>query len=104
MLGDDDPALDRARDGLASAMGDPAIGDAAAIVAAFQFVDRVADATGIPLDAIVDIASQDVQRELGLREFGSASNTPVRAVGRLAGRALAPIRTQLMKLGSRFLR
>jgi hypothetical protein len=104
VLGGDDAALEGAREALASAMGEPAVGDAAAIVASFQFVDRVADATGIPLDAIVDFASQDVQRDLGLREFGSASNTPRRALGRVVGSLLTPLRARLMSVGSRFLR
>jgi hypothetical protein len=104
VLGRDDAALERARERLAAAMGDAAIGDAAAIVAAFQFVDRVADATGIPLDAVVDVTSQDVQRDLGLREFGSASNTPSRAIARAVGSLLTPFRSALMRVASHHMR
>ena len=97
-IGDDERVLADARAALAAGMGEAAVADAAAIVATFQLVDRVADATGIPLDAIVDIASADVQAELGLREFGSARNTPARILGRFVGRAMAPLRSRLLGL------
>jgi len=104
LMGTEEVVLAERRAEVAGALGAAALVDAAAIVAAFQFVDRVADASGIPLDAIVDFASQDVQRELGLRAFGSASNTPARALQRVAGRLLAPFRSQLMRFGARLLR
>jgi len=53
---------------------------------------RIADATGIPLDAPLELLSQDLRDELGLERFGSARNT--RAASRLrrgAGRALRPL-------------
>jgi len=50
--------------------------DACAVVAAFNVVDRVADATGIPLDPMLQAMSADVRRELELARFGSAANTP----------------------------
>ncbi len=50
--------------------------DAAGIIAAFNVVDRIADATGIPLDPMMVAISADVRRELDLARFGSAANTP----------------------------
>jgi len=38
--------------------------------------DRIADATGIPLDPMLHAASGEVRAELGLSRFGSAANTP----------------------------
>jgi hypothetical protein len=45
-------------------------------VAAFNVVDRIADATGIPLDDMLRPMSADVRRELNLARFASAANTP----------------------------
>jgi len=50
--------------------------DACALIAAFNVVDRVADATGIPLDPMLYAGSGDVREELGLARFGSSANTP----------------------------
>lgn len=47
-----------------------------AVIAAFSVVDRIADATGIPLDPMLQAASGDVQRELDLARFNSSANTP----------------------------
>lgn len=85
-------------------MGPAALVDAAAIVATFQQMDRIADATGIALDAMVDVASQDVQTELGLASFASSRNTKSSPIGRLIGRVIAPIRAPMMRLASRLLR
>jgi len=50
--------------------------DVCAVIAAFNVVDRVADATGIPLDPMLHAMSGDVREELELARFGSAANTP----------------------------
>jgi hypothetical protein len=50
--------------------------DVCAVIAAFNVVDRVADATGIPLDAMLQAMSGDVQQQLQLARFRSAANTP----------------------------
>ena len=46
----DHPRLDTARQALLEAMGPEAVVDTACIVATFEGNDRIADATGIPLD------------------------------------------------------
>jgi hypothetical protein len=102
VLGVDDDALDEARASVLSELGPAALVDAAAIVAAFQQMDRIADATGIVLDAMVDVASQDVQTELGLASFASAHNTTSSPIRRWTGRLIAPIRGPMMRLASRF--
>jgi hypothetical protein len=43
---------------------------------AFNVVDRVADATGIPLDDMMLAVSADLREQLGLARFASAANTP----------------------------
>ena len=50
VLGEDEGALTRAREALAAALGPPGLADAAAVVGLFNAIDRVADATGIPLE------------------------------------------------------
>ena len=51
--------------------------DAAAVIGAFNVVDRIADATGIPLDPVMNTMSQDIRNQLNLARFASAANTPV---------------------------
>jgi alkylhydroperoxidase family enzyme len=50
--------------------------DAAAVIGAFNVVDRIANATGIPLDAGLAAMSGEVREELDLVRFGSSANTP----------------------------
>ena len=49
-----------------------AMGDAAAIIANFQRMVRIADGAGIPIDAPVDAISADFRHELGIDGFSSA--------------------------------
>jgi len=76
VLGDDDGRLARERDALRAVVTPEAFVDACALIGAFNVVDRVADATGIPLDAMLYEGSRDVREELGLARFQSAGNTP----------------------------
>jgi len=88
----DEAALAAARQGVLDALGAEALVDAAAVVGNFERMTRIADATGIPLDAPVKALTQDIRGDLGLDEFGSARNTPrLSAFGRLVGRALRPV-------------
>jgi hypothetical protein len=92
VLGDDDAALEEARRALHGAVGDAAFVDAAAVVANFQRMVRIADGTGIPLDNQLELMTQDLRSELGIERFGSSANTaetgPLR---RVLGRVLRPI-------------
>jgi len=49
-LGDDATALAAARDSVAARLGPAAMIDAAAVIAGFDGITRIADATGIPLE------------------------------------------------------
>ena len=51
VMGADDGALARARRALRAVLSGEAFVDTCAVVGAFNVVDRIADATGIPLDA-----------------------------------------------------
>lgn len=69
MAGDAD-ALADARDALARVLGPSGVVDAAAVIAMFNVVDRVADAIGIPLDEGPTRALREaVGKEVGLEAF-----------------------------------
>lgn len=69
-----------ARAALAEAIGDEATLEAAATIAIFNGLVRVADGTGIRLDDGVFTASVDERELLGINRFaGAANSTDVRA-------------------------
>ena len=72
VLGDDDIALRRARVTLAAALGASGLVDAAGVVGLFDAIDRVADATGIPLEPEKAAASADFRAALDLDRFAAA--------------------------------
>jgi hypothetical protein len=72
VLGEDDSALTRARHALAMALGAAGLVDAAGVVGLFNAIDRVADATGIPLEPEKAAASADFRAALNLDQFSVA--------------------------------
>jgi hypothetical protein len=68
--GEDEEALARARAALHATVGPAGLVDAAAVVGLFDAIDRVADATGIPLEAEKLEASADFRAALGVDRFG----------------------------------
>ena len=76
VMGSDEAALDRERAALRALLTPEAFVDAAAVIGAFNVVDRIANATGIPLDAGLAAISGEVREELDLVRFGSSANTP----------------------------
>lgn len=50
--------------------------EVAAVIGAFNTVDRIADATGIPLDPVLQAMSKDLRDQLDLGRFASAANSP----------------------------
>lgn len=72
----DDTASDRERRELRALLTPESFVDVAATIAAFNVVDRVADAIGIPLDEMLDAMSGDFRRELKLERFASSANSP----------------------------
>jgi alkylhydroperoxidase family enzyme len=72
----DDAAVARERAALRAVLTPEQLVDVAAVIGSFNVVDRVADATGIPLDAMLDAGSADLRAMLGLDRFASAANTP----------------------------
>jgi alkylhydroperoxidase family enzyme len=76
VMGDDEALRERERARLRAALTPQAFVDACAVVGAFNVVDRIADATGIPLDAGMAATTGELRGELGLGRFGSSANTP----------------------------
>ena len=66
VLGSDDAALEASRRDLRAQMGDRALGDAAATVASYNSIVKVADATGIPLEPETADKTADLRAELGI--------------------------------------
>ena len=67
--------LDTARAAVIAELGEAELWEAAATVAAFCGLVRVADGTGIPLDDGMLLASQDLRASLGIDGFAGAGNS-----------------------------
>lgn len=64
-----DASLAEARHALIAALGPAGFVDAAAVVALFNAIDRVADATGIPLEPGKASATADFRVALGIGKY-----------------------------------
>ena len=70
-MGGDEEALAEARRALLDALGAAALADSCGVAATFNAIDRVADATGIPIDdARIDVTA-DLREQLGINRFPS---------------------------------
>jgi hypothetical protein len=65
----DGPRTAKSRQAIVDALGEGAMLDAAAVVAAFNAYPRMADATGIPLEDAKEAATAELREELGLEAF-----------------------------------
>ena len=75
VLGEDEEALAGARAALSEAISPAGLVDAAAVVGLFNAIDRVADATGIPLEAERAEVSADLRAARGVDRFDVATRT-----------------------------
>ena len=75
VLGEDEAALARVRAALGEAIGPAGLADAAGVVGLFNAIDRVADTTGIPLEAERAEVSADLRAALGVDRFDVATRT-----------------------------
>ena len=69
VLGIDNERLADTQSRIRAAMGDAALVDAAAIVATFNAIDRVADATGIQIEDTKAQTTADIRAALGINAF-----------------------------------
>ena len=71
ILGTNTEQLDAARTAVRDEIGDEALVDAATVAATFNAIDRVADATGIPIDEERLEPTAGFRNELGIDAFPS---------------------------------
>ncbi len=89
---------DGAREAVADELGEEAMVDAAGVIANFQRMVRIADGTGIPLDAPLAMLTDGIREDLGINSYGSASNTPTLSLWRRwVGRVLQPMMPLIVK-------
>jgi hypothetical protein len=69
MVGEDDDRLTHIRHAVIESMSPAALVDAAGVASNFERMVRIADATGIPLDARMAALSQEVRDTLHLERF-----------------------------------
>lgn len=99
VMGEDEAVLDRARQEVIDKLGPEQLVDSAGVVATFNMMNRIADATGIPLDGPVDFMSVNMRKEIGLDQFYSAANTPKPgAIKRVLAKAFQPFLPLAIKL------
>ncbi len=72
VVGADPARLDAARAAVIATLGEAALMDAAAVAGCFNAIDRVADATGIPLEDEKAEMTKDMRAQLGIDAFGQA--------------------------------
>ena len=65
----DDAALSTSRTWLVEAIGEAAMIDAAAVIGGFNGISRIADATGIPLEAPKAEQTAGLRADLGIDRF-----------------------------------
>ncbi len=91
-LSDDERDPEEARARVRRELGSAALVNAAAVIGNFERMTRIADSTGIPLDAPVNVMTESIRAELGIDDFGSAADRPsVKWWQRLIGRTLDPM-------------
>ena len=97
LVGGDDATLASARERVLRELGPAVLVDAVAVASNFERMVRIADGTGIPLDAPVEIATSDVRAALGIDRFATAAHTPPPGpLRRLLTPVLRPLLGRLM--------
>jgi len=90
------------RKALQEALGEAEVVDAAAVIANFQRMVRIADGTGISIDAPLDLMSADLRHEIGINAFSSAEGRGKNgALRRLAAPLLRRFATRVLRARSR---
>lgn len=69
MLGEDEARLERARASVLKSIGAAALVDAAGVAGNFNAIDRIADATGTPLDQQTLQETEDLREQLQINRF-----------------------------------
>jgi DNA-binding phage protein len=97
VVGGEPDEITSARAALLDRLGAEHVVEAAAVVANFQRMNRIADATGIPLDGVVMAMTGDFRGELGIDAFRTAARTqPLGVLGRLSAPVLRRLARYVM--------
>lgn len=100
-LGKNKDALTEARQAVIGSMGMEGLIDVAAVIGTFTMQNRIADATGLPLDAPIEMATRSLRSELGVDNFGAAEHTDrgglIRAVLSRLMEPLTPLIFRIMR-------
>jgi hypothetical protein len=72
VLGEDLAELAAAREAIAAEMGGAALADTAGVASLFNAIDRVADATGIPMEEQKAAVTADFRATIGVDNFAAA--------------------------------
>ncbi len=70
----DGPRIGCTRAAVLRALGEAAMVDAAAVIAGFNGITRIADATGIPLEEVKAEQSSDWRERLGINRFADTKS------------------------------
>lgn len=90
------------RKAVQEALGNAEVVDAAAVIANFQRMVRIADGTGISIDAPLDVMSADLRHEIGINAFSSAEGRGKNgALRRLAAPFLRRLAKRALRARSR---
>ncbi len=101
-LGDNLSELERARQAVVDELGIDGLIDAAGIIATFTMQNRVADATGLPLDAPMELGSRGFREDLGVNQFQAASYIKRGGWGRaILSKIIEPLLPTMMRLMAR---
>jgi hypothetical protein len=97
MVGGDEAELERVRRDVVSVLGAETFVEAAAVGSNFERMVRIADATGIPLDTPLEMASVALRAELGIDDFGPAAERRRPSTARrVLSRVMSPFMRPLM--------
>jgi hypothetical protein len=94
----DEKRLAEAREALESAMGPDALVDAAAVIACFQRLNRMADGVGIALDEQMVIMTAGLREKLSIENYATAANTPqLRGLKKVRALLMRPLENLMMR-------
>ena len=90
------------RKAVQESLGNAEVVDAAAVIANFQRMVRIADGTGISIDAPLDVMSADLRHEIGINAYSSAEGRGKNgALRRLAAPLLRRLAARALRARSR---
>ena len=94
----DQKSLAEARESLELAMGPDALVDAAAVIACFQRLNRMADGVGIALDEQMVMMTAGLRDKLSIDEYATAANTPaLRGIKKVRAMLMRPLENLMMR-------